>query len=70
METKIDPIDTTVCPICNRPNNCGQAKDMSVDLCWCAYEKFPAGIFRLVPKDKLNKACICKSCLEKFRQAR
>ncbi len=61
-------IDEKVCPLCQKPNHCGQASGDSFDLCWCAIEKFPREIFALVPPEKLHKACICKECLNKFKQ--
>lgn len=53
---------TTECPICGMRNNCGN------DSCWCSKEVFPSGIFDLVPANKLSKACICKECLDKFKE--
>lgn len=63
-----DSIDVKTCPICNQPNKCGQAVGFSHDLCWCAAESFPQQIFELIPPELVNKACICKNCLDKFKQ--
>ncbi|NQU62815.1 MAG: cysteine-rich CWC family protein [SAR324 cluster bacterium] len=63
-------IDRSICPICDQPNLCG-GEDSSHKIdgrCWCADEIIPREIFKLVPEDKLNKACICKKCLDKFRR--
>jgi len=62
-------IDPTICPLCEQPNRCGE-EDPSNQVdgrCWCATEIIPREIFKLVPEEKLNKACICKKCLDKFR---
>ncbi len=63
-------IDPTICPLCDQPNQCGK-EDPSHQIdgrCWCATEIIPREIFKLVPEEKLNKACICKKCLDKFRR--
>jgi hypothetical protein len=39
----------------------------SVEACWCTKEKFPNEILELAAPDQLNKSCICKACLEKFK---
>lgn len=52
-----------ICPICGQDNNCqhGQSE------CWCDNIKIPKQIFDLVPDDKRGKACICKTCIEKYQ---
>lgn len=55
------------CPICGKDNRCGNVKDPASQSCWCAKEVFPQGIFELVPAELLNKSCICKSCLDRFK---
>jgi len=66
MSQQIDP---AVCPICGGPNMCGELdKSNQTDgRCWCALETFPREIFQLVPKEKKDKACICKTCLDQFK---
>ncbi len=63
-------IDPTICPLCDLPNQCGKEDpNNKIDgRCWCATEIIPREIFKLVPEEKLNKACICKKCLDKFRK--
>lgn len=53
-----------ICPICGQYNNC-QSHEKE---CWCFHMEIPKGIFHLVPEDKKGKACICKSCIEKYRE--
>ncbi|MFP3124509.1 MULTISPECIES: cysteine-rich CWC family protein [Bacillaceae] len=50
------------CPICSKSNNCGSHS------CWCSKEVFPSGIFDLVPANQLRKSCICKECLDRFKE--
>ncbi|SFI35856.1 Cysteine-rich CWC [Paenibacillus sp. UNC496MF] len=52
-----------VCPICGGINACAGSR-----ACWCAGETFPEGIFAFVPPQARGKACICRSCLESFRE--
>ena len=36
--------------------------------CWCDTEGvFPNGIFELVPTESIRKNCICKKCVNKYR---
>ncbi|MBU2645005.1 cysteine-rich CWC family protein [bacterium] len=63
-------IDPSLCPICGKPNQCG-AENPAYKIngqCWCVSEAIPRGIFSLVPEDKLNKACICRICLNEYRR--
>lgn len=52
-----------ICPLCGQDNNC-QHDHIK---CWCTTAKFPKHVLEMVPDDKKGKACICKSCLEKFQ---
>jgi len=52
-----------ICPLCGQDNNCQHNAE-----CWCHKEKFPKQVFEMIPEDKRGKACICKSCLEKYQQ--
>ncbi|MCD9024967.1 cysteine-rich CWC family protein [Cohnella silvisoli] len=55
------------CPLCSKDNNCGNLVGVPQGACWCSKEKFPPQIFGQIPRDQLNRSCICKSCLEKFK---
>ncbi|WP_077367102.1 cysteine-rich CWC family protein [Anaerosalibacter sp. Marseille-P3206] len=51
-----------ICPICGKGNNCQHgSKD-----CWCKHIEIPKYVLEMVPEDKRGKACICKSCIEKY----
>lgn len=56
------------CPICSRDNNCCHSMDKSLGECWCSKESFPKEIFDLVPVEQLRKTCICKKCLDRFKE--
>lgn len=56
-----------ICPLCGRPNGCGAAATKEHGACWCAGERFPQEIFAEIPRDRIGKACICRSCLEAFK---
>jgi hypothetical protein len=55
------------CPICGEENECmtGAGEHGS---CWCDTEEFPNEIFELVPVESRRKHCICKKCLNKYRE--
>ncbi|TFE23302.1 cysteine-rich CWC family protein [Cohnella luojiensis] len=54
------------CPLCGRGNQCGNLAGLSHGACWCSKVEFPPAIFKQIPADQLNQACICQACLEKF----
>lgn len=53
-----------ICPLCGQDNNCKHGEGG----CWCDTVEFPKYILELIPSDKRGKACICKSCLEKYQK--
>jgi hypothetical protein len=55
------------CPICGEENECmaGAGEHGS---CWCDKEEFPNEIFELVPLESRRKHCICKKCLNKYKE--
>lgn len=56
-----------ICPFCGMDNNCGNVAGNPHGTCWCNKEFFPKEIFEKLPSTKLDKSCICKNCLEKFK---
>lgn len=52
-----------ICPLCGEDNNC---KSRSGD-CWCNTVIIPDYVLEMLPEDKRGKACICESCVEKYR---
>ena len=66
LETEIYyPLQTGArCPLCAQSNRCDLTADAG---CWCMRETFPQAIFELVEDGKRGKACICKECLDKFK---
>jgi len=51
-----------ICPLCGQDNNCQHGQET----CWCVNYEFPQHVLDMVPEDKKRKACVCKSCLEKY----
>ena len=51
-----------ICPLCGQDNNCQHGEET----CWCFNYEFPQHVLDMVPEDKKQKACVCKSCLEKY----
>ncbi|KOA19215.1 hypothetical protein CLHOM_23210 [Clostridium homopropionicum DSM 5847] len=54
----------SICPICGQDNNCKHGQGG----CWCDTVKIQKYVLDLVPEDKRGKACICKSCIEKYQK--
>lgn len=55
------------CPICGEGNKCMTGAGEHGN-CWCDKEIFPAEIFNLVPEESRRKHCICKKCLDKYKE--
>ena len=56
------------CPLCGGANDCQLASPVAYKgPCWCAHEEFSAELLARVPENFRNRACICRSCVEKFR---
>jgi hypothetical protein len=63
---KLPETDTAVCPLCGEPNHCTLAADPEATECWCDKLEFPQQILEQVPAGALQRACICRNCLERF----
>jgi hypothetical protein len=61
-------MDNKYCPICGQENHC-MAGTAEQGHCWCDQEDFPMGILELVPEESRRKHCICKQCVDKYREA-
>jgi hypothetical protein len=55
------------CPLCGKSNHCGNMLGQPQGACWCSTAIFPKGLLALIPDDQVNKACICKECLEEYK---
>jgi len=55
------------CPICGEENKCMTGAEEHGN-CWCDKEIFPNEIFELVPAESRRKHCICKICLNKYKE--
>ncbi|MCD8509703.1 MAG: cysteine-rich CWC family protein [Bacillus sp. (in: Bacteria)] len=56
--------ETRQCPLCGGDNRCDV-----LNACWCSKESFPEGLLDLVPEELKNKACICKKCLQQYKES-
>jgi len=59
---------TDNCPICGEENKClvGTVEQSN---CWCNNAgRFPNGVFELVPEESQGKHCICKKCVDLYKQ--
>lgn len=67
MDIEMSPkIDTAVCPLCGKPNDCAVAADPNATECWCEDVEFPQELFDQVPENAFRKVCICRACLERY----
>jgi prepilin-type N-terminal cleavage/methylation domain-containing protein/prepilin-type processing-associated H-X9-DG protein len=58
-----------LCPLCGGANECQLCSPVVYKGdCWCARMEIPAELLARVPENFRNRACICRSCLEKFRR--
>jgi len=59
--------DPAVCPLCGGVNECRLCSPAAQKgPCWCASVEIPAELLARVPENIRNRACICRSCIEKF----
>jgi hypothetical protein len=59
---RLNRLNDKICPLCGQPNYC-KAHDGD---CWCTKVKVPKELIEKVPEDKKGKACICKTCIDKY----
>lgn len=62
------PLDTSRCPLCGELNHCATAADPNATECWCEKEEFPQGLLDQLTNDVVRRVCICKKCLENYRE--
>lgn len=55
-------MEKSTCPICGKNNKCTHSNN-----CWCHTTKVSKKVIDMVPQDKKGKACICKECVEKYK---
>lgn len=53
-----------VCPLCGQDNNCHSRSEE----CWCFHMEIPKSLLDLIPEDKKGESCICRSCIEKYKE--
>ncbi|MBO7742678.1 cysteine-rich CWC family protein [Paenibacillus sp. MWE-103] len=58
-----ETLNEAVCPLCGGVNACAGSR-----ACWCAGEAFPEGLFAFVPPEARGRACICRFCLESYKE--
>ncbi len=61
-------IDPARCPLCGGPNECQLCSVAAYKgPCWCMREEIPDELLAHVPENSRRRACICGSCVEKFK---
>ncbi len=57
------------CPLCGGANECQLCSPAAYKgKCWCVEVEIPAELSARVPDHARNRACICRSCVEKFHR--
>lgn len=57
------------CPLCGGANECQLCSSVVYKgQCWCAREEIPGELLARVPEHLQNRACICRACVENFRE--
>jgi len=60
-----------LCPLCGGANECQLCLPATYKgRCWCARVEMPDALLSRVPDNFRARACICRSCLEKFKRER
>lgn len=60
------PGDVFHCPLCGGPNACGIAAGDAT--CWCFTTKVPRELLERVPEDQKGIVCICRTCINGFKE--
>jgi len=61
--------DPAICPLCGGPNDCQLCSPAAhKGACWCAQLEIPEELLARVPVALRQRACICRSCVEKFHR--
>lgn len=62
----LDFLNPAQCPLCEQPNGCQLCSPATSKVpCWCARTEIPAALLAHVPEDRRDRACVCRSCIEK-----
>ncbi len=71
MISSDDAIDTRLCPLCGKPNQCviADGGNTSAKACWCKSPQFPAVLLNKLPKNAKNRTCICQQCQQQHATA-
>lgn len=62
------PYNPARCPLCGQANECLLCSPVAYKgQCWCMQQEIPADLLERIPENYRNRACICRSCVEKHR---
>ena len=68
MKLDSNPLDKAICPLCGDLNHCATAADPNATECWCEDVKFPAELLAQIPESIGDKVCVCRTCLQNYRE--
>lgn len=55
----------TSCPFCNGVNKCMAESESP---CWCFELQIPDALIALLPIGFINKSCVCRACINDFKE--
>ncbi|PKM00107.1 MAG: DNA or RNA helicase of superfamily II [Gammaproteobacteria bacterium HGW-Gammaproteobacteria-9] len=57
-----EPVDSSRCPLCGQPNQCGECNPSAAQPCWCFSANIADDALERIPAALRNRACICPRC--------
>jgi hypothetical protein len=56
------------CPLCGEDNGCYAVLGKDPHKCWCMTASVPKQLLTQIPDEDRNKSCVCKACVDKFKE--
>lgn len=58
----LPPIESSLCPLCHRPNGCAMAAGLPPESCWCINVTVSDQALAALPTSEIGARCICRQC--------
>ena len=62
-------LNTALCPLCGKPNQCAMAANPNATVCWCEGVVFPEELLAQIPENAVRKTCVYKNCLDTYQES-
>ncbi|MDP3226406.1 MAG: cysteine-rich CWC family protein [Acidovorax sp.] len=60
--SRLPPKDSSLCPVCHRPNGCAMAAGLPPQSCWCMNVMVSGEVLATLSANEVGVRCICKQC--------